>query len=120
MFVDEVSSGYDLDFQVLEDVTSKWNHHEVKCLEEGLECRKILEAVPRKGSNSLNHRDVTPKMVRISVSYEKDGLKGEASAEYDFTGGNNSSDKSETADNSSSSDNNTNDVSPENDESEES
>lgn len=73
MFVESVSSEYDVD--LLEDtknITSKWNHHTVKQIDEKLSCEKALETPPREHSSMSGRWDIKPLMTKCSgsIKYE--------------------------------------------------
>lgn len=72
MFVDTVSSEYDLDF--LEEFTktaSKWNHHEVRQLDDDSHCSKALEFTQKGKAQSLTGREIKPMMSSCSGKFRQ-------------------------------------------------
>lgn len=87
MFVDIVSSEYDLDsLEVFAEVTSKWNHHDVRQLDKDFACSKVLEISQREKLHPLSQREIKPMMSSCSAGYKQnsDG-SWEITAEVKFT-----------------------------------
>lgn len=88
MFVESIATEYDVDsLEDFKDVKTKWNHHEVKQVNEDLSCRKALESSERKNASLSNYRDLKPLMTRCSGSIKYDPDTGaitiSATAEFE-------------------------------------
>lgn len=72
MFVDIISSDYDLDlFDDFAKTVGAFNNHNVRVINEDFACRKVIQFSHNKTLKSLCNRDIKPMMTSCSASYKE-------------------------------------------------